>query len=516
MSGTEPIETGTIRVRPVTRYGPFDSPPLDVRLLRDHTPRSLERAAGVRPEIARRVSALARRRPVRSAVELLAADLAARDVERLLRGALLEDDPRVVITDVQPEHGPIMSDRPFALRVTYVAARPISGIVRVVTEWAGEPFVVEEPLAAQEGAAGEVVVPFDKEQTLPVGPAVFTVSLITQDGATATFRVTCAVLPSNPLSLSVSPRDNFVTGSWSARAVRVGDAFATDVGVTLSNGDSAAVTMDPGFDWEFWDGPVGSGTLIEHGGGGFGGTISVPPFGTWGGWIVFTSPRGSGVFGRLDSKEDLALRITMRRSSGGAAVSGEITVRTMFRFGLNITRVGAESFTSQEYTDLYDAVAVTRSIYERRDVTLSVDRRNITNAQAGGFTVITSEDEARDLFEQWSGPDNDFIDVFVIPSIAGTGFDGLAGGIPGPTSHSGRASGVVAAKSGFVDGAGTRRLNVPYLGMLIGHEVGHYLGLSHVPDAGNLMLSNSSATDTALNYDPQYRTIIRHGWVRID
>jgi hypothetical protein len=52
--------------------------------------------------------------------------------------------------------------------------------------------------------------------------------------------------------------------------------------------------------------------------------------------------------------------------------------------------------------------------------------------------------------------------------------------------------------------------------MLVGHEVGHYLGLSHTTAAGNLMLSNSGTTDTALNYDPQYRTIIRHGWVRID
>jgi len=42
------------------------------------------------------------------------------------------------------------------------------------------------------------------------------------------------------------------------------------------------------------------------------------------------------------------------------------------------------------------------------------------------------------------------------------------------------------------------------------------LRLSHVSTAGNLMLSSSGATDTALNYDPQYRTIIRHGWVRID
>jgi hypothetical protein len=112
--------------------------------------------------------------------------------------------------------------------------------------------------------------------------------------------------------------------------------------------------------------------------------------------------------------------------------------------------------------------------------------------------------------------DNQFIDVFVVHSITGTGFDGLAGAIPGPLSHAGRNSAVVVNKKGFVDGAGNRRLNVNYLGMLIGHEVGHYLGLVHVTEAGNLMLSNSAASDTALNYDPQYRTLIRFGWMNID
>ena len=30
------------------------------------------------------------------------------------------------------------------------------------------------------------------------------------------------------------------------------------------------------------------------------------------------------------------------------------------------------------------------------------------------------------------------------------------------------------------------------------------------------MLWNSDRNDTNLNYDPQYRTMISHGWVRID
>ena len=133
------------------------------------------------------------------------------------------------------------------------------------------------------------------------------------------------------------------------------------------------------------------------------------------------------------------------------------------------------------------------------------------------FESITSDSEARDLWEQWSGPNtNNNIDAFVVNQLLIDGkYDGLDGDIPGPTSHDGRSSGTVQNKSGFVDGSGVRRLHIEYLGMLIGHELGHYLGLQHTNDAGNLMLPSSGTTDTNLTYD-QYRTIIRHGWVSID
>jgi hypothetical protein len=446
--------------RPVTRYGPLDSTPIE-----------------------------------------------AAEAERRLSPG------EVVILDVQPVER-VMSDHPFRLRVHLAAHTPGDGIISVLTSWAGSPFVLERRVAAADYERGYADVEFSTEQTLPSGPATFHVGLIAESGAQTDFTVSVAVLPSNPFTLRISPRDFFVTGSFSLRAVKVGAAYETHLTVTLSNGDAAPVAMRQDYHWEFWDGAVGSGTLVEQGGGRFPNPITVGGHSTWDGWIVFTSPSGSGVFNKFDGKEDLALQITMTKQNG-SAVTGQITVRTMFSFGLNITRVGAESFTAEEYTDLYRAVDVTRSIYERRDVTHGVDRRFISNAQAGGFTVITSESEARDLFEQWSGPDNGFIDVFVVPLISGTGFDGLAGNIPGPTSHAGRDSGVVVDKSGFVDSSGVRHLDIPYLGMLIGHEVGHYLGLVHVTEPGNLMLSSSTANDTNLNYDPQYRTIIRHGWVNV-
>ena len=500
--------------KPVNRFGALDSTPVAVVLLGRADARAIARATGIPPAAARKLIAKRRRQPVRSVDDLASLRLSPRDVERLRRSGLFEDDHRVVITDVRPHRGRIMSNRPFTLRVSFVAGGPAdTRLVSVRVSWAGQPFVVEKLVGARDRKAGVVDVRFARGQRLPPGPARFDVDLFSGSGAQASFRVTCAVLPSNPLSVGLSPNAHFVTGTFSARGVREGANYTTAINVTVFNGDASAASMTGGFTWKFWDGGVGA-SLVEQGNGSFGGAFTVAGHSTWGGWIVFTSPPGSGIFKKYDSREDMTIEIIMNRSGGGS-IAGTITCRTMFRFGLNITRVDAEGWTNQERQDLIDASFTTRTIYEHRDVTHDIDRRLIHSADSGGFGVINSESEARDLFEQWSGPGNN-IDVFIVHDIVGTGFDGLAGDIPGPTSHSGRESGVVASKSGFVDGMGQRRLHVAYLGMLIGHEVGHYLGLVHVNEAGNLMLSSSGQNDTNLNYDPQYRTIIKHGWMRID
>jgi len=204
-------------------------------------------------------------------------------------------------------------------------------------------------------------------------------------------------------------------------------------------------------------------------------------------------------------------------TNDGRTVSGSITARTMFRFGVNITAVAGEDFTGQEWADLDTAAGVTRTIYERRDMTFTEDDRYIPRANVGGYEIIDSYGEFHNLLSDWSGPNtNDNIDAFIVQAInIGGGVDGVDGSIPGPTSHSGGDSGVIASKTGFVDAHGNRRLHSDYLGMLIGHELGHYLGLQHTSDAGNLMLPSSGTTDTHLTYN-QYKTMIQHGWVEID
>jgi hypothetical protein len=514
---TTSLDTKLLPQRPINRFSELDNEPVQVLLLSSASALEISKVAGISKETANRIVASRKRRPIRELTDLYAVSGLDRSaIERLRRKGLFDTDDHCIITDVTPVAGRVMSQKPFGLRIAFAAAEKAKPVfAQVNVEWAGDRFIVERRITGTNHRSGYVDVPFDRNHTLPTGSAVFRATLSTGKGAQAAFRISCAVLPSNPFSLALSPNANFVTGTYSARAVRNGNAYDTSIGATLSNGNGAPVGVLPRFTWKFWDGGVG-GSLVEQGNGDFGGPISVPAFGTWGGSIAFHSPQGSGIFSKYDNREDMTIEIIMTRSSN-ATISGTITARTMFRFGVNVTQVAFEDFVGQENSDLDAAAAVTRDIYERRDLTFATDDRGIERARAGPFETITSESEARDLWDQWSGPNtNNNIDAFVVNQLLIDGkYDGLDGDIPGPTSHAGRSSGTVQNKSGFVDSNGVRRLSVEYLGMLMGHELGHYLGLSHTNDSGNLMLPSSSQTDTNLTYD-QYRTMIRHGWVSID
>jgi hypothetical protein len=302
-----------------------------------------------------------------------------------------------------------------------------------------------------------------------------------------------------------------VTGSWSARGdyLPASDTFLTECEITISNGDATSVGMNRRVNWEFWDGTVGGGTRIEFGAFDWSSPITVPAQGVWRGTVWFSSPRGSGIFSTYDRKEDLAISISMR-ANDGRVIQGQITARVMLAFGVNIIKVGA--FGAQEHVDLYDAVDEMRRIYERRDITLrGVDRRLIDNAQAGSYPIINSEDEFRDLLEDWSCR-NDFVDVYVVQDFQWSTYNGYAGDIPGPAAKGGRKDGVAVEKTGYTDAAGTARLRVTTLAQLIGHEVGHYLGLQHQETTDNLMRQNTGDRGPALDYT-QYRTMFPHGYM---
>jgi len=405
-----------LKQRPINRFGPLDE--VQTKILVAETEPSILELQKYLPISAERITALvASSHPRYDLASMSELPLNVR--ENASRLFIYHGDQRIAIVDVEPVGGHILSECPFKLRVHFAfSSLNPPRIIRVTVEWAGESFFVESYVSANDIKQRFTDVVFDERQTLPIGSATFSIQLFTAIGSQASSRVSSAILPSNPFSLSLGPNNDYVTGTWSARGVRHGNAFDTGIAVTLMNGESNDVSVNSGFHWRFWGSGLGS-YIVEEGDGDFNVPISVPAFGTWGGWISFHSPSGSGIYDFYNSKKDMTIEIVMTRSVGGASVSGSITARTMFLFGVNVTEVAGEDFTSQEYSDLLAAATVTRTIYERRDITFNTDDRFIPLANVGPYEIITSFDEFHNLFSDWSGPDtNNNIDAFIVQGIS--------------------------------------------------------------------------------------------------
>lgn len=512
MPPTSSIKGKTLKARPANAFGAYDSVPFALVDINRASKEELIKHLRIRSKVADGLISLRQQKPITDIKSLsLVKGLSEQVYSRIKQRVIVAGEPSLFIMDVTSQQDYIYGHKPFILRIRF--ANPSEkrvAMVSVTVLWAGKHFVVEKELTEEESHEGIVDLEFDEQRTLPIGPAEFLVALYRIDGAQASFRKTFYVLPANPLSLSLSPAGATVTGTWSARGVHQGpsDTFLTECTITIANGDTTSVRMNRRVTWKFWDGGVG-GTLVESGAFDWPGNITVLGNSVWQGGVWFSSPNGSGIYNKYRGKEDMTIEIQMS-AVDGRQVAGTITCRVMLAYGVNIIKVG--DFDFQEGVDLYAAVDVTRQIYERRDITFrGILRWIIHNADAGGYTVINSEQEVHDLFRDWS-VQNDFVDIFVCQDFTGTGFDGLAGDIPGPASKGGSNDGVAADKTGFTDSSGVKRLDIPYLGMLIGHEVGHYLGLPHINETGNLMLSNSGTNDTNLNYD-QYRLMLPHGFI---
>jgi hypothetical protein len=512
MSEKTSAHTKELETKPANAYGYYDSIAnafVDInRVSRQELIEYLE----ITSRVAEQIVALRKAEPISQLGKLQSVQGLSPDVFDRIKGrVILTGEDRLYVLNVSAVRKYIFSQEPFTIRVHFSNTSDSDvAITSIIVLWAGEPFVVERELEREEMSQGYVDVKFDEKHTLPVGPAEFNVSLYRIDGAQASFRKTFYVLPSNPLHLSLSPAGATVTGTWSARGdYQSGpDRFYTECRITLSEGSSNPTAMNRRVTWRFWDGGVG-GTLVESGSFDWPSTVTIPAYGTWSGGVWFSSPRGSGIYNRYHNKEDMTIEIEMT-ASDGRRVSGTITCRVMLAYGVNIIKVGG--FDYQEGIDLYDAVDVTRQIYEKRDLTFrGVLRWIIHDADAGSYRIINSAGEAYDLFEDWS-VSNDYIDVYVCQDFQTGGFDGISGGAPGPASKGGDRDGVAVDKTGYADGSGVDRLHINYLGMLIGHELGHYLGLPHISEAGNLMLSSSGTNDTNLNYD-QYRLMLPHGYL---
>lgn len=170
--------------------------------------------------------------------------------------------------------------------------------------------------------------------------------------------------------------------------------------------------------------------------------------------------------------------------------TGEVTTRSL-KAQLNLARgnainvciflVGHEyDNTSQvstaDMTETQYALQVMRDIYAQAGIGIrEIFWRRIGVAKAGSYINISGKPEAIDLTDDFSGP-NDGIDVFIVQSVGGA--DGWCNN-PGPCDKDAKddMTGVV------MEVTNGHRVS----GVLMAHEVGHYMGLPSGPSSTNFM-----------------------------
>jgi hypothetical protein len=143
---------------------------------------------------------------------------------------------------------------------------------------------------------------------------------------------------------------------------------------------------------------------------------------------------------------------------------------------MNFIRVGSDQFTEKDLQEIDQALNAARAIYAQ--VNLGIGRIKhffITTAEADGAENIDNDNEAEELTNDWT-VDNDALDIFFVLSYAGTTIGLSREDGPCDKDAKGMDGSVVA-----IEGESS------VTGLVLAHEAGHYLGLSHSSNSNNLM-----------------------------
>jgi hypothetical protein len=167
------------------------------------------------------------------------------------------------------------------------------------------------------------------------------------------------------------------------------------------------------------------------------------------------------------------------------------------------------TFTSTQAISAQHAIDLMRELYQQAGIGVRrIFWRYIHDDDAAPYLSVNASG-ATDLTEAYSGP-NDGIDLFLVQMITDAGGWSNSEG-PCDKSDKGRTGAVVSISITPDD----------FLGIVVAHEVGHYLGLKHTNSATNLMgvdVDNDGVgeltMDSRVITDSQRTTMRVSCWVR--
>ncbi|MBI5503112.1 MAG: hypothetical protein HY907_22895 [Deltaproteobacteria bacterium] len=159
------------------------------------------------------------------------------------------------------------------------------------------------------------------------------------------------------------------------------------------------------------------------------------------------------------------------------AVAGRL-VANLFFVGTTVDAASAPSSTRfqnalREWESIYASIGITVSGYTYTDITGASE----TTYRVVDYADDIDSGEVGPLMALSAGRTEQAINVFFVHDFSGWGLLGIAGGIPGPPGvHGTTHSAVIVNLDGAWDWGGD------FIGQVIAHEVGHYLGLFHATE----------------------------------
>jgi len=434
-----------------------------------------------------------------------------------------EDEPVSLeaVEATAPE--PLGTGCPFALQIRFRAGRKTPARVLELTlkPPGGEPSSRLLEISERESSAGAKLV--EGLSVARGGILLVRAALYDESGRADYLERGLAVVPSNPLQLYIDPLHDSPRGVGAAGYRSSSDRYYCEGNWTVSNGNDFPVVVGPLVRCRTSD--SGIGELDDF-------SFTIEPFTiaarSTGHLSIYTYfPSGTDTYDLFKDHGDARFDFSLM-TSGGWISDWHVWVGAA-QVGVTANFVG--SFSWAEFNAVVDAIETHASaIYSGFDCVFSADtpvlvipsdhpdweRYRDIRVEESKSGVCSDSDEADDLRDHWSSPGafDGRLDLFFVESFSGDICASSVGGfspVDGPTGKGGSSSGAVidVKDLNILSSETQERL----MGLVVAHEVGHFLGLEHSTAANNFMRATGSVSNTRIDYD-QWKEMRDHGFVR--